>query len=138
MEYKKKLKIRLIISIVLLAIGIGIIITSSILGDKNNFFSPFGLALATISIVRIRNYFIITKSEERLKKQEIAERDERNLLIANKAKSISFYIYTILSCLSVIALQLLNKNEFATYISMSICVMLLIYWISYLIIRKKY
>ncbi len=138
MEYKKKLRIRLIISVILLIIGLGIIITSNILSVDSTFFSPFGLALVVISIVRIRNYFIITRNEERLQKQEIAETDERNLLIANKAKSISFYIYLILSCLSVIVLQLMNKSEIATYISYSVCVMLIIYWISFLIIRKKY
>ncbi len=138
MEYKKKLKVRLMVSVALLITCIGIIITSNLLADKSSFFSPLGLGLAVISLARIRNYIIITKNEDRLRKQEIAETDERNLMIANKAKSISFYIYLLLSCIAVIVLQLLNKSEIAMYISYSVCAMLLIYWVCYLIIRKKH
>ncbi len=138
MEYKKKLKVRLIISVVLLITGIGIIITSNLLADKSGFFSPLGLGLAVISIARIRNYIILTRNEDRLRKQEIAENDERNLMIANKAKSISFYIYLLLSCTAVIVLQLLDKSDIAMYISFSVCAMILTYLTCYLIIRKKH
>ena len=138
MEYRKKLKARLIFSFVLLITGIGIIITSNLFADKSGFFSPFGLGLAVINLVRIRNYFIITRNKDKLKSQEIAETDERNLMIANKAKSIAFYIYVLMSCAAVIVLQLFNKTEIGTYISFSVCAMLLIYWVCYFIIRKKY
>ncbi len=137
MNFKKKLQIRLIVSITLLLMGIGIIISSNIL-DNSHHLSAYGLALAVISIVRIRNYFLITKSDEKIRKQEIAETDERTLHIANKARSLAFYIYIIISAVAVILFQLTNKEELALVTSASICTMLIIHWICYFVISKKH
>ena len=63
----------------------------------NDFISSFGIALVIMEIVQVINYFMITKSEETIRKQQIAETDERNLSILHKAKSATFSIYILLS-----------------------------------------
>ena len=103
----------------------------------NSFISSFGLILAVMGVVRMRNYLIITKNEERIKKQEIMETDERNVSIVNKARSITFTAYVLLLGVAVIVLSLLNMREIAVWISYSIFLLIIIYWISYFIIRKK-
>jgi len=95
MDFKKKLKLRLYLGIGYILSGLIIIAVSYIIDAKNSYFSSFGLALAVVGIVRIRSYLIITKNEERIKKQQIAETDERNIAIRSKAISISFYIYIL-------------------------------------------
>ena len=85
MDFKKKLKTRLYTAISYIVIGIVMIIVSNILKTDNDFLSSFGLALSVCGVVRIRNYFIITKNDETIRKQEIAETDERNISISNKA-----------------------------------------------------
>ena len=87
MEFKKKLKTRLYIAIIYISLGIMMITGTFAIKTDNDFISSFGFALVVMGIVRIRNYFMITKNEETIKKQQIAETDERNLSILNKAKS---------------------------------------------------
>lgn len=137
MDFKKKLKIRLFFAIGYIALGLIMIALFNIIKTENTFLSSFGFALIIVGIAKMRNYFLITKNDETLKKQQIAENDERNISIANKAKSISFIIYIILVCVSIIVLNLLNQVELATILSVSVCVLVLIYWISYWIISKK-
>lgn len=137
MDFKKKLKIRLFFAIGYIALGLIMIALFNIIKTENTFLSSFGFALIIVGIAKVRNYFLITKNDETLKKQQIAENDERNISIANKAKSISFIIYIILVCVSIIVLNLLNQVELATILSVSVCVLVLIYWISYWIISKK-
>ena len=137
MEFKKKLNIRLYLAIAYVLIGVATIISAFITKTSNEFFSSFGFALVVIGIVRIRNYFIITKSEDNLKKQQIRESDERNISISTKAKSFSFNLYIILSGIVVIVLQCLKETQLATIIGGAVCVLILIYWISYWIINKK-
>ena len=105
---------------------------------ENEFLSSFGFALAVIGIAKMRNYFFITKNEETIKKQEIAESDERNITIADKAKSIAFIAYIIAAGIAVIVLQILNMPQLATIIAYTVCSLIVIYWISYFFIRKKY
>ena len=137
MDFKKKLKIRFYFGVSYIIIGLAMIIVSLTVDGTSEYLSPFGTALLVIGIARVRNYFIITKSYETIKKQQIAETDERNIAISNKAKSFAFNLYIIFACITVIILQILKVTELATTIGMTVCVLLLIYWVSYFIIRKK-
>lgn len=137
MDFKKKLKIRLLVAISYVILGIAMIVVFNIIKTENNFLSSFGFALTVIGIARIRNYFLITKNEETITKRQIAENDERNISIANKAKSVAFIAYILVVCTSITVLYLFNKTQLAFILSGTVCFLLLVYWISYWIISKK-
>ena len=137
MDFRKKLKIRLFIAIGYIILGLAMIVAFNIIKTENNFLSSFGFALVVIGIAQIRKYIMITKSEETITKRQIAETDERNISIANKAKSISFIIYVILASMAIIVLEIFNKTQLAMIISGTVWVLILIYWISYWIISKN-
>lgn len=137
MDFKKKLIMRLRVATVYIILGIVMIFVGIIIKAEEPFISSFGFALTIIGIARVRNYLIITKSEESIKKQKIRESDERNVAIANKAKSVTFSIYVMLLCVATIILSLLNMQEIARWLGFSVCALITIYWITYFIIRKK-
>jgi len=137
MDYKKKLKQRLYIAIIYIALGVMMITGIFAIKTDNDFISSFGFAMIIMGIVRVRNYFLITKNEETIRKQEILETDERNIAIQNKAKSVTFSIYTLLLATAVIILSLFNMHEIAKWIAYAVLLLVVIYWISYWIIRKK-
>lgn len=137
MDFKKKLKIRLFVAISYLILGIAMIVVFNVIKTDNSFFSSLGFALTVIGIARIRNYFLITKDEETITKRQIAENDERNISIANKAKSVAFLAYILVVCTSITILYALNKTQLAFILSGTVCFLLLVYWISYWIISKK-
>lgn len=137
MDYKNKLKLRLIISISYTVLGLIMAIVSVVLKADEYFIGSFGLGLFVCGAVRIRNYFIITKSEDSIKKHEIAETDERNIMIANKAKSLAFTIGIIIMAIAVIVFTILKSFEIARLISLGICAFILVYVICYFIINKK-
>ncbi len=136
MDFRKKLKIRLYFALSYIILGIAVVVTFNIFPTKNESLSTLGLAFIVIGVVRTRNYFLITKNEETITKREIAETDERNISISNKAKSVAFYVYLILACIAVILLELFEKSELATFVLATVCVLIVIYWISYWIINK--
>ena len=137
MEFKKKLMIRMFVGIALIVLGVAMIVIFNVIKPRNEFLSSFGFAFAVVGVVRLRNYLIITKSEERIKAQEISENDERNIAIANKAKSITFTIFVMVACIGVVVLQLLEKTHMALLLSGTLCLLLVVYWITYWIVYKK-
>ena len=137
MDYKKKLQSRLNIAIIYIALGIMMIVGVLPTKTDNDFISSFGFALIIMGIVRIRNYFMITKDDETIRKQRIAETDERNLSILNKAKSAAFSIYVLISGTAVIILSLFNMHEEAKWIAYSVLLLVAIYWICYWIYQKR-
>ena len=137
MEFKKKLKTRLIIGIAYIVLGVAMTAVCIISKTENQFISSLGLALAVIGIVRIRNHFLITKNEETIRKQEIAETDERNVSIANKARAAAFILYIFMASLFVIVMGILDKIAFAQWASYSVGALVAIYWICYIVYQKK-
>ncbi len=137
MEFEKKLKIRLWVAVVYIILGIAMMVTFSVFETKNEFLSSFGFPMILIGIVKVRSYLLINKNQESIIKRKIIETDERNITIANKARSISFISYIIIAGISVIVLNVMGKTELATAVSSTVCLLILIYWISYWIISKK-
>lgn len=137
MDFKKKLKIRLWFALAYIVLGIAMIAVFQFVHTDNEFLSSFGFALIVVGVAKCRQYKRITKNEETIKKQQIAETDERNLCIASKAKSVAMMLYIILACVGTVVLHLLDKTGPATLLSGTVCALLLLYWISYWIISRK-
>lgn len=137
MNYKKKLKTRLYIGIVYIVLGIAMITGAFLSKTNNDFISSFGFVLTIMGIARVKKYFIITKDEETIKKQQTAETDERNLSILNKARSTSFSAYVLISGIGIIILSVFNMHKEATLIAYSVCLLVALYWIFYWIYQKK-
>ena len=137
MDFEKKMKMRFNIAIIYVALGIMMIVGANISKSNGEYISSWGLALTVCGFVRIRNYFMITKNEETMRKQRVAETDERNLAIVNKARSVTFYVYVLCAGAAVIVLSVLEKHEPAKIIAYSVCVLMVIYWVSYFIIKRR-
>ena len=69
MEFKKKLRIRMFVGIALIVLGVAMIVIFNVIKPRNEFLSSFGFAFAVVGVVKLRNYLIITKREERIKAQ---------------------------------------------------------------------
>lgn len=137
MDYKKKLRIRLFTAIGYCVTGVLLVGVNLFLQEKNDYFSAFGVALLCVGALQIIKYCRITKNEDTVFRQQIAETDERNIAIAHRAKSMAFMIYVMTACIGVIVLQLLGKKTLATLLGWSVCALLLLYYVSYYFISKR-
>lgn len=138
MEFKKKLKFRLYLAIGYITLG-GIMMVLSFTGAaKNEMISSFGAMFAVVGIARIVQYMRIIKDESAIRAREIAETDERNIMIMTKARSLTFSVYIMLSGAAIIVLYLLNKVFIAQIIALVICALTIIYYICYHIIKRRY
>ena len=105
----------------------------------NQFISAFGIGLMINSILRFQQYRRITRNESTIKHHEIAEKDERNLMLSEKARSWAFGFYIILTGSVVIVLSFLGiQDSLMQMISCSVCLLVLIYWVCYCILKGKY
>ena len=138
MEFKKKLKQRLYIALSYIAIGIALIAADALNHFENDFFLSFGIALLVMGIIRLIRHRKITKDEASMRKQEVAETDERFLMINERAKSWAFSFSLLAGGLLVIVLSLLGYHDQAQPFAWYVCGQIGLYLVSWLIIRKKY
>ncbi|MGN1059433.1 MAG: hypothetical protein ACI4QW_03285 [Clostridia bacterium] len=136
MKFTEKLKARLYASVVIAILGVLLIGVG--LFRRTDMASSFGLMFLVIGIARIVQYIKITKNEETLHKREVAETDERNVMLWTKARSLTFSIYILLAAIASVILYMLEMDIIAKTLSYSLFSFILIYWICYFVISRKY
>ena len=69
---------------------------------------------------------------------ETAVTDERNQFIRMKAWSWAGYLFIMVSAIATIMFRILDHALFSQFCSYAVCLMLVLYWISYFVLKKKY
>ena len=135
MDYRKKLKTRLYTAITMIASGI--IFTVFAVFSEVEMASTFGAVFLVMGIARVIQYRRLLNDPEEMRRREIAEHDERNVMLWTKARSLAFVVYIIAMGIAVIVLQMMEMGQEANIVSLCMMGFMIIYWICYFIIVKK-
>lgn len=138
MEFKKKLRTRLYVAISYILLGLVLIAANTLNHFENDFFFSFGIALLVMGVVRLIRHRKITKDEASMRKQEVAETDERFLMMSERAKSWAFSFSVLIAGIIVIVLSLLGYQEEALPFAWFVCGQVALYWVCWIILQKKY
>ncbi len=136
MDFAKKLKIRRYTAIAYIAAGVLLAVLFAAKIIARQYALTLGVALIIIGVARMLDYIRITKNAASIRKRQIAESDERNIYIINKAKSTAFGVYVIATAVIVIAAEMCGKSDIAETLAMSVCALVLLYWAFYWLYRK--
>ena len=138
MKFKSKTMTRIVIMLLYIVIG-GVMWAVGTFGkNPNDSISAIGMAMAVCgAILAVRNIIVI-RDPEKLKKRETAETDERNVMLMEKARSLSFAVYITLAAVAVIVLFALNFTTAGQIVAYTVCGLVVIYLISYLIMKMRH
>ena len=104
----------------------------------DEFWSGMGSALVLVGILRLVRMYRFKNDEAYREKMEIETTDERNKFIRNKAWAWAGYLFILISACSVIILKVMDQEVLSMAASGALCLMLVLYYVSYFILRKKY
>ena len=104
----------------------------------DEFWSGMGSALLVIGIIRLLRFYRLKKNDSYREKMETAATDERNQFIRAKAWSWAGYLFIMVSAIATIIFRILGLDLLSQFASYTVCLMLVLYWISYFVLRKKY
>ena len=128
---------RVISYIVLLCLGAGLIIAGG-MELVDNYWSGFGGGIVGVAAVRLILMYRYSRNEEYRKSVEINNKDERNKFIANKAWAWAGYFYVMIAAIGSIVFKLLGREELTMFCASSACFIMVLYWLSWLRLKKKY
>ena len=128
---------RWITSIVYIALGVGLL-GCGIAQILDEFWSGMGGGLLGVGIVRMIQMIRYQKNETYKEAVDTARSDERNRFIANKAWAWAGYWYVLIGAVGTLVFRLVGMEELSVFCGSSICLILVLYWVSYLWLRKKY
>ena len=104
----------------------------------DEYWSGMGSALMVVGIVRLLRSYRLSKSETYREKREVAETDERLHFIRNKAWAWAGYLFIIICALSTIVFKVLGQDLLCMVFGGAVCLMLVLFWVSFFILKKKY
>lgn len=128
---------RWITSIVYIALGVGLL-GCGIAQILDEFWSGMGGGLLGVGLVRMIQMIRYQKNETYKEAVDTAMSDERNRFIANKAWAWAGYWYVLIGAVGTLVFRLVGMEELSVFCGSSICLILVLYWVSYLWLRKKY
>ena len=133
----KNYKLRFVFSIIWLVLGI-VLVGLAFAGYVDDFWNGMGSAFVVLGIVQLLRRYRLNKNEEYREKVNIEENDERNHFLRNKAWAWTGYVFVLSAAVLSIVLRILGQDTLSMVASMAVCYMLIVFWISYAVLKKKY
>jgi len=104
----------------------------------DEWWQSFGIAIFVVGIVDIIRYIKYRSNSEYKEKVDLSTSDERNRFIAMKAWSWAGYLFVLIAGLGVIGFQIAGLRIWSLACSYCVCLVILLYWISFMLLKKKY
>ena len=127
----------IIVNIMWIVIGT-VLIGLSFAGIVDSFWNGMGSGLLVVGILHLLRLHRFQKNEAYREKVEIEISDERNRFLRNKAWAWSGYLFIILASVSCIIFKIAGQELLSFVASGAVCIMMVFYWISYLVLKRKY
>ncbi len=133
-----KRKVRIVMSIVWIVLGL-VFLTLSIAGIlDSSLFSGIGGGLLAVGALQIIRQVRYSKNAAYREKVDVERNDERNKFISMKSWSLTGIIVVLVNAVGSFIAMMLGHREIQQVMLYSICLIVGVYWITYMILSRKY
>ena len=115
-----------------------VLLVGSWMGWVEDFWSGMGAGLmlaGAIQLIRLQRY---RRDPQYREKVDVEMKDERNKFLSMKAWSWAGYLFVMIAAVGVIALKIIGRDELVMMASGSLCLVLVLYWLSWMVLRTRY
>ncbi len=138
MKFKSKTMTRIVLMLMYVVIGAVMWAVGTFGSNPNDTISAMGIAMAVCgAMLAVRNIIVIC-DPEKLQKRETAETDERNVMLMQKSRSLAFAIYIMAAAVAIIVMICTGMESEGRIVAFTVCGLVVIYIISYLIMKVRH
>ena len=135
MYYNNK---RLALSIFWAVVGLVLTVLSVTEVLDSSIYSGMGGALMAVGVLQAIRNVKYRKDADYREKIDVEANDERNRFLRMKSWSWASYIAILVESVGVIVAIILGEETVRLILSLSVCLILVASWVSYLILSRKY
>lgn len=128
---------RLISNIAEIAIGI-VLAACGYAGMIDEYWSGMGTALVIVGGIMLVRQIRYRTNAEYKSEVDVQVNDERNQYLRNKAWSWAGYIFVLIAAVASIILKIIGLDQFSQFSGFCVCLLMILYWISYLVLSKRH
>ena len=133
------MKIRKITILFIIYIIVGVtLLTLGITGVVDQFWQGMGGGLLIIGTLRLIQSLRYSKDENYRESYNTELNDERNRFIRTKAWAWAGYLFVIIVGVSVVIFKIAGQDLLAHAACIAVCLLMVLYWIAYHVLKRKY
>lgn len=128
---------RLIASLAEIIVGL-ILAVCSYSGVIDEYWGGMGTALiivGAIMLVRLHRYHTNFEYKEKV---DIEIKDERNSYLRLKSWATAGYLFVIIGAIASVFFKIIGNDAYSMLSGCAVCLIMVLYWISYCVLRRKY
>ena len=107
-------------------------------GILDSYWSGMGTALIVVGVLMLVRQLRYKTNTEYREKMDVEVNDERNKYLRRLAWSWSGYLFVMFGAVASIVFRILGMNQYSQFSAYCVCLIMVLYWISYLVLQKKY
>jgi uncharacterized membrane protein len=115
-----------------------VLVICNLAGLIEDYCYNMGIALIVVGLLQILRHIRYNTNAEYREARDTAMQDERNKFIANKAWAWAGYSYVLVAAVGSIVCKVLGREDLMMFCSYSVCLIMVLYWLCWLYLRKKY
>jgi len=128
---------RIYMSVFWVVLG-GVLIALELTGRIEEYWGSMGFAMMVVGLIQIVRLARYKRDAEYREAVDVQNNDERNRFLANKAWAWAGYWFMLICAVGTIVFKLLGREDLMMLSSGAVCLMLVLYWLCYLVLKRKY
>ena len=104
----------------------------------DEYWNGMGMAFAIVGAINLLRIHRLNKNESYREKRELEMSDERNHFIRNKAWAWAGYYFILIAGVCTIVFKIMGQELLSQAAAYTVCLIMILYWISYMILKRKY
>lgn len=125
------------IHLFLVLIGL-VLLAGGMMGWLDEYWSGMGGAIIAVGALRSIRIFRYHSNEDYRSKTDRTNRDERNKFLSTKAWAWAGYLFVLIAGVASILLKIAGQETLMMAASGSLCLLITLYWLSFLVLSRKY
>ena len=133
----RKKNVTMFASILEILIGVAVLL-SSLSSAESDYWGGMGFALIAMGIVQLMRRIRYKTNEDYRQSVDVERNDERNRYLGMKAWAWAGYLYVMIAAVASIGLKVSGQDELSIFAGYSVCLILVLFWGSWLWLKRKY
>lgn len=128
---------RIVVYILYLVLGVALLVLGT-LEIVDSFWSGMGGALIAMGVLRLVQFLRYRTDASYREKWDVEVQDERNHFVRNKAWAWAGYLFVMIAAVCAIVCRVVGQELLSMAAGFAVCILVVLYWLCYLVLRKKY
>jgi Na+/H+ antiporter NhaD/arsenite permease-like protein len=104
----------------------------------DEYWNGMGMAFAVVGAVNLLRTYRLNKNADYRERKELEMSDERNHFIRNKAWAWAGYYFIMIAGAGTIVFKIIGQDLLSQAAAYAVCLIMILYWISYMLLKRKY